>query len=89
MNTLVPDLAFSVIPAVLSHILLMLSCANLTLWYMSAIRSLFSRRLITCNFSRIPIVFHQSFTWIELGDVYVCFSLTLVRKANAVEEETR
>jgi len=46
----------------------------------------FSGRLITSNFSPIPIVFHQFFTWIVLGDVDLCFSLMLVRKANAVEE---
>ena len=47
----------------------------------------FSSRLITytCNFSPMPIVFHQFFTWIVLGDVDLCFSLMLVRKASAVE----
>jgi len=35
------------------------------------------------------IVFHCFFTWIALGDVDLCFSLMLVRKANAVQEETR
>jgi hypothetical protein len=41
------------------------------------------------NFSSIPIVFHQFFTWIALGDVDLRFSLILVGKANAIEEETK
>jgi hypothetical protein len=41
------------------------------------------------NFSSMPIVFHQFFTWIALGDVDLCFSLELLRKAIAVEEETK
>jgi hypothetical protein len=56
---------------------------------MSTIRSLFSSQLITCNLSSIPIVFRQFFTWIALGDADVRFLLILVRKANAVEEETK
>ena len=40
------------------------------------------------NFSSIPIVFRQFFSLIALGDVELHFSLMLVRKANAVEEET-
>jgi hypothetical protein len=44
---------------------------------------------IAPNFSSVPIVFHQFFTCIELGDVYVHFSLVLLRKASAVEEETK
>jgi hypothetical protein len=42
-----------------------------------------------CNFSSILIVFHQFFTWIALGDADLHFSLILVRKANAVDEETK
>jgi hypothetical protein len=49
----------------------------------------FSSWLIMSNFSSIPIVFHQLFTWIALGDVDLCFSLRLVRKASAVEEEIK
>jgi hypothetical protein len=48
-----------------------------------------SSRLITSNFSAVPIVSHHFFTWIALGDVDVCFLLMLVRKANTVGEETR
>jgi hypothetical protein len=50
---------------------------------------LFSRWLLTSNFSSIPIVFHQFFIWVALGDADLRFSLLLVRKANAVEEETK
>jgi hypothetical protein len=46
----------------------------------------FSGRLIASNFSPIPIVFHQFFTWIVLDDVDLHFSLILVRKVSAVEE---
>jgi len=37
----------------------------------------------------VPIVFHQFFTQIALGDVDLCFSLMLVTDANAVEEQTK
>jgi len=40
------------------------------------------------NFSSTHIVFHRFFTWIALGDIDLHFSLILVTKANAVEEET-
>jgi len=66
----------------------MIKC-NVTLWHMSTIHSPFSCRLITSNFSSIPIVFHQIFTWITAGDVDLCFSLKFLRKAKAVDEETR
>jgi hypothetical protein len=56
---------------------------------MSTICSPFSSQLITSNFSSMPIVFRQFSIWIALGDVELCFSLMLVRKANAVEEETK
>jgi len=49
----------------------------------------FSRLLITSNISSVPIVFHQFFTQIALGDVDLCFSLMLVTDANAVEEQTK
>jgi len=39
------------------------------------------------NFSSVWIVFHRFFTWIALSDVGLCFSLMLVRKAIALEEE--
>jgi hypothetical protein len=41
------------------------------------------------NFSSIPIVFRRFFTWIALGDADLRFSLILVRKANAVDDETK
>jgi hypothetical protein len=41
------------------------------------------------NFSSVQFVFHQLFTWIALGDADLDFSLILVRKANAVKEETK
>jgi len=40
-------------------------------------------------FSSIRIVICQFITWIALGDVDLCSTLMLVRKASAVEEETR
>jgi hypothetical protein len=46
-----------------------------------------SSRLITSNFSNI-LSFGRLYAWITLGDVDLPFSLTLVGKANAVEEET-
>ena len=62
---------------------------SLTLWHISPIRSPFSSRLITCNFSSVPIVFRRFFTWIALGDADLRFPLILVRKVNGVEEETK
>jgi hypothetical protein len=56
---------------------------------MSTTWSPFSSRLITSNFSSILITFHWLFTGIALGDVDLCFSLTLVSKAYVIEEETR
>jgi hypothetical protein len=56
---------------------------------MAMICSPFSSQLIMSNFYSVLIVFCQFFTWIALGDAALCFSLTLVRKANALEEETR
>jgi hypothetical protein len=41
------------------------------------------------NFSSVPIVFRPFFIWIALGDADLRFSLMLVRKANAVGEETK
>jgi hypothetical protein len=40
------------------------------------------------NFSSIPIVFHQFFTFIALGDVDVHFSLILATKTNTAEAAT-
>jgi len=55
---------------------------------MSTILSWFSSPLIKSNFSSILIVFRQFFTWFALADVDLYFFITLVREANAVEEET-
>ena len=41
------------------------------------------------NFSSVPIVFRQFFTCTALGDVDLRFSLMLLRKCSAVEEETK
>jgi hypothetical protein len=41
------------------------------------------------NVFSIPIVFLQFFTWVALGGVDLLLSLMLVRKTNAVEEETK
>jgi hypothetical protein len=56
---------------------------------MSTACSPFSSRFITSNLSWIPIVYRRFFTWIAPGDADLRFSLTWVRKASAVEEETR
>jgi len=56
---------------------------------MSTIHLSFSSQLFMINFSSIPIVFCQFFTVIALSDADFTFSLMLVRKANAVEEETK
>jgi hypothetical protein len=56
---------------------------------MSTIHSSFSSQPFTTNFSSIPVVFPLFFTLIALGDADFCFSPMLVRKANAVEEETK
>jgi hypothetical protein len=55
----------------------------------STILSPFSSQLIMSDFSSLLIVFCLFFTWIAIGDVDLCFSLLLVIKAIAVEEETR
>jgi hypothetical protein len=41
------------------------------------------------NFSSIPTVFRQFFTWIELGDFDLHFSHILATKANVIEEESK
>jgi hypothetical protein len=46
-------------------------------------------RHFASNFSSVPIVFHQFFTCIAPGDVDLHFSLLLLRKASAAEEETK
>ena len=54
---------------------------------MSTIHSSFSSQFFASNFSSVLIVFHHFFTWIALGGVDLHFSLILVARANAVEEE--
>jgi len=49
----------------------------------------FSSRLIMSNFCSMPIVFHQFFTCIALGDVDLQFSLILVQKASPVKGEIK
>lgn len=41
----------------------------------------FSSRLIMSNLSSVPIVFHQFFTCIALGDIDLRFSLMLVKSS--------
>jgi len=41
------------------------------------------------QFPSVPIVFLWYFTWNALGDVDLCSSLMLVKRAIAVEEETK
>ena len=55
---------------------------------MATIRSAFTYQFIFSNFPPVLIVIHQFLTWIALGDVDICFSLMLGRKAHAVEEPT-
>jgi len=38
-------------------------------------------RLIASNFSSVPVVFHQFFTWIALGDVDLHFWFMLLKKS--------
>jgi hypothetical protein len=55
---------------------------------MSAIRSPFSSRFIS-QFLFNTYCLSPFFTWVALSDVELRFSLVLVKKANAVEEETK
>jgi len=54
---------------------------------MKTIRLAFLSWRIAANFFSTLIVFRRFFNWITLGDVD--FSMTLIRKANTVEKETR
>jgi hypothetical protein len=45
-------------------------------------------QLITTNFFSVPIALNQFFASIALGDVDLHFSLLLLTKSSAVEEET-
>jgi hypothetical protein len=67
----------------------MLVRVSLILQHMSTIRPPFRSRFITSNFSSVLTVFCRIFTLMALGDVHLRFPLTLVGKANAVEEETK
>lgn len=55
---------------------------------MSTVQSPFQVGLLRRNFPAVLIVFRQFFAWIALGDEDLCFSLILVREANAVHVET-
>jgi len=46
-------------------------------------------QLIAPNFSSVPTVLKQFFTWNATGDVDLCLSNIFLRKAVAVEEETK
>jgi len=54
----------------------------------SNICSCFSSQLVPSNFSSVLIASQCFFTWTALGDEDLCFSLILVREANAVHVET-
>jgi hypothetical protein len=59
-----------------------MSKLNMTVYLTTPIHPFLSR-FIACNFSSVPIVFHQFFIWIVVGDVDLRFS------AIAVDEETK
>jgi len=80
------SLTLPLILAALSHILHTLLCESPTLWHVPAICSPFGSQLNTSNFSSILMSFTD---WIALADADICFSLMLVIKASAVEEETK
>ena len=56
---------------------------------MSTIRSTFPSQLITSNFPSIVTVISFFISRIALSDGDGCFSIMLVRKAKAVEDEAR
>jgi hypothetical protein len=87
-NTSVSDLALFIILSALSRTLRTLLWASLTLWNMSTIRSHFASQLITSNLSSVLIVFRWFFTLLALSHIDIRFSLTLIRKFNAEEDET-
>jgi hypothetical protein len=87
-NTSVSDLALFIILSALSPTVPTLLWASLTLWNMSTIFSHIASQLITSNLSWVLIVFRWFFTWLALSDGDIRFSLTLIRKFNAEEEET-
>jgi hypothetical protein len=82
-------LALTLILTALSRIVWTLLWASLALRHKSKFHSPFSRRLITRNFSSTPPVFRRFFTLIALCDADLRFSLILIRKANAVKEQTK
>jgi hypothetical protein len=83
-NSVVSDIALSLMLSSLSWIVHTLLWASVTLHHTSAIPSLLQ---LTCNFSSVLIVCCWFLTWVALDDVHLCFSLMLIRKPNAVEEE--
>jgi hypothetical protein len=82
-------LVLSLILSSLSWILRKLTRASLALRNTSTIPLPFSSPHITSNFSSTLILFRRFSTWTALGDVDRRFSLILVRKANANEQETK
>ena len=58
------------------------------IWHILTVCSSFLSWLITSKFSLTLTVLYQFFTRIALSDVDLCFSLTLITKANPVEAGT-
>jgi hypothetical protein len=56
---------------------------------MSTIHSSLSSGLMTYDFSTVSVVFRGIFTWIELDEDDLYFSVMLVRKTNIAKEETK
>ena len=79
----------SLILSAWSRIIHTLLWESVTLRCLSIVRSPFSSLLSMSNFSSVLIGCHWFFTQIALSDVDLCFSLMLVRNANAVDEETK
>ena len=82
-------LAFCMILSPLSRIVCVQLWSRVSLWHMSTIRSPFSSLLIMSDYFSIQMDFCCFFTWVALSDVDLCFSLVLVTKADAIEEETK
>ena len=84
--TVFPHVALSLILSALSQIARTPLWVSLTLTAYVSNWSCFSTWLIKSNFSSTPIVIHRFFTWIALGDVDLCVSCMLVRKAIILKE---
>jgi len=87
LHLMLPQLlTIPLILSALSQILHMLVCGSPTLQHVSAICSLFSSQLNTSNFSSVLMSFTDA---IALGGGETYFSLMLLIKVNAVQEETK